>query len=104
MSRRRIDDSTKYDAKYDDSRVLLTKIAKAICCDVPNADGCDSKSIEVCHHHYARIICLIKHLHDNNQLGIFQDSHTKENSAGLNDDEAERINKLYKELNINYHK
>tara|TARA_R110000796_G_scaffold55878_1_gene129769 strand:- start:695 stop:997 length:303 start_codon:yes stop_codon:yes gene_type:complete len=98
---RNLDGITKFEAKYDDSRVSLTKIAKAICCDVPNADGCDSKSIEVCHHHYARIICLIKHLHDNNQLGIFQDSHTKENSAGLNDDEAERINKLYKELNIN---
>ena len=101
MSKKSIDNNTRYNAKYDDPRVTLTKIAKAICCDVPNADGCDSKSIEVCWYHYTEIICLIKHLHDRNQLGIYKDSHTDEYKSGLNDGEVERINELYKELNIN---
>ena len=101
MSKTSINTITRFDAKYDDPRVTLTKLAKAICCDIPNADGCDSKSIEVCWYHYTTIICLIKHLHDENQLGIFKDSHTDEYKSGLNDDEVERINKLYKELNIN---
>ena len=102
MSKKSIDNNTRFDAEFDiEPRVLLTKIAKAICCDVPNADGHKPKSIEVCWYHYTQIICLIKHLHDKNQLGIYKDSHTNEFKGGLNTDETERINKLYEELNIN---
>ena len=77
------------------SSQILTKLAKAICCDY---SGVKEYSIKMCWQDYTRIICIIKYLNDNNKLNVFKDNTEP---FGLSTTEEEQLNKLYKELNIN---